>query len=246
MAGEKNVKISWQDGTFDVKLENLSGKAEPCKVNGKELEMKTDGSPVIVRKNTKGDELKFVRVKNGVPMVNANGESEPLSNGYADSKGVLCQDIVPYYKTIDGDTIPAMKNEKTEVFEISKFEPLKNYTDKYIHDNFYQPKPAQGKSKSDAQRNMTIKANAGQMKKLYEYMKTEGVVGRGVLNPTSSGYLPTIAYIRAVDINTNGDWTLEVATFKQQKRFTWIGDAEMTKIVEQEQVAQNVPSIDEI
>ena len=83
------------------------------------------------------------------------------------------------------------------------------------------------------------------MKKLYDYMAKEQVVGRGVMNITSSGYLPTIAYIRPVDVDGNGAWTLEVGVFKQQKRFTWIGSQEVEDIA-LEQAEQVVPSIDEI
>lgn len=245
MAGEKNLTITSQVGTFQAKIENLSGKAEPRKVNGKMLDMKSDGSPKIIYKNSKGDELKFCRVKDGKPLVNANGETEALSNGYIDSNGNLFTDKIPYYITIDGEQIQATKNEKSDVFEIVKFEPLKNFTDKYIIDAYYQIKPTQGKSKSDHQRALTIRANTSGMKKLYDYMATNDVVGRGVLNVTSSGYLPTIAYVRAVEIDSNGSWTLEVGVFKQQKRYTWVGTQEVEDIAI-DQVEQVVPSIDEI
>lgn len=245
MAGEKNLTITSQVGTFQAKVENLSGKAEPRKVNGKMLDMKPDGSPKITYKNSKGDVLRFCRVKDGKPLVNANGENEALSNGYVDTKGNLCVDKIPYYMTIDGEEIQATKNEKSDVMEIVKFEPLKNFTDKYIIDAYYQIKPTQGKSKSDHQRALTIRANTSGMKKLYDYMAQNNVVGRGVLNITSSGYLPTIAYIRSVDIDGKGSWTLEVGVFKQQKRYTWIGTQEVESI-ELEQSEQLVPSIDEI
>ena len=245
MAGEKNVTIVSQVGTFQAKVENLSGKAEPRKVNGKVLDMKPDGSPKIVYKNAKGEDLRFCRVKDGKPLVTATGENETLSNGYVDPQGNLAQDKQAYYITIDGETLPATKNEKSDVFEIVKFEPLKNFTDKYIIDAYYQIKPTQGKSKSDHQRALTIKANTSGMKKLYDYMAKEQVVGRGVMNITSSGYLPTIAYIRPVDVDGNGAWTLEVGVFKQQKRFTWIGSQEVEDIA-LEQAEQVVPSIDEI
>jgi len=244
-SGDKNLKITCQIGTFDVKVENLSGKAEPRKINGKVLEMKEDGTPVIVRKNSKGEELTFCRVKDGKPMVNAQGEKETLANGYVDSKGTLCADVVPYYKTTDGDTILATTNIKTEVFEIVKFEPTQNFTDKYIVDRYYQIKPAQGKSKADFQRNAMLKANTAQMKKLYDYLIENQVVGRGILNITSSGYLPSIAYVRGVPIGTQGDWTIEIGVFKQQKRYTWVGSSEVEDI-QIEQVEQAVPSIDEI
>ena len=245
-SGEKNVKVVWKEGTCDVKLENLSGKGEPRKVNGKEIVMKSDGSPKITYKNPSGDELAFCRVdQNGTVIAGS------LSNGYANSKGELAQDKVPYYETIDGEHIEAVKNEKSEVFEVSKFEPMKAYLDRYIIDKFYQVKPSQGKSKKDYQRNVTIRANTVALKKLYDHMVKNNVVGRGTLNITSSGFLPTIAYIRPVSApnGSQDEWTLEIGVFKQQKRFTWKCGQEVEEITPEsiiEQQPANVPSIDEI
>jgi hypothetical protein len=246
MAADKNVKIVCSEGSFDAKVESLSGKAEPRKVNGKEVLMKDDGAPQVFYKNTKGEPLHFARVKDGKPMVNANGENEALSNGYVNDKGELCPDTIPYYQTIDGEFISATKNEKTEIFEITKFEPMQNFTDKYIVDKYYQVKPSQGKSKKDYQRLQSVNANTREMKKIWDYMAEHNVVGRGILNITSAGYLPSIAYLRPVNLGGK-QWTLEIGMFKQQKRYSWVEEMDFKpREVEMTDVEQNVPSIDEI
>ena len=244
-SGDKHLKIVCDICTFDSKTESLSGKAEPRKVNGKEIEMKTDGSPVIHRKNSKGNDLVFCKVKNGQPLLDASGKKEELGNGYMDSNNQLATDVVPYYKALNGDTIPATKNEKTEVFEITKWEPSTNFTDKYIVDKYYQVKPAQGKSKKDFQRLACINANTREMKKVWDYMTKEEVVGRGILNISSAGYLPTIAYLRPVSLGSH--WTIEIGIFKQQKRYTWLEEKDFKpREVEVTNATQAIPSIDEI
>lgn len=246
MSKDTGLKVVSSIGSFDAKIENLSGKAEPRKINGKEIEMKPDGTPKVYYKNTKGDDLSFCRVRNGQPLVDSNGASEKLSNGYVDPSGSLVHDVLPYFKTYDGDLIPAVKNEKTDVFEVKKWEPISNFTDKYIVDKYYQVKPGQGKSKKDYQKLACVNANTRGMKDLFDYMTKNQVVGRGVLNITSAGYLPTIAYLRAVQVG-NTHWTLEIGVFKQQKRFTWVEEIDFTpREVEVEHEAVPTPSIDEI
>ena len=136
MAGTKNMKITSSVGTFDAKLENLCGKAEPRKVNGQEIVMKTDGSPKIIHKDFTGKEVTFCRLMNGKPLTDANGKVVPLSNGYVDEAGNPVTETVPHYLTADGKHIQAVKNDKTEVFEVKKWVPIKEFTDKYIVDKF--------------------------------------------------------------------------------------------------------------
>lgn len=247
MAGEKNIKIICDEATFDVKITNLEGKGEPRKVNGKIIKMKPDGSPEFIRKNEKGEVVGFFNTKDGQPVLtNGRGyytydEQADGSKTPKDKAGM----VVCYYETEDGELIQAHNKQKTEVFEIQKFEPLDNYTDKYIISDYYSLIPSKGKSKNDHQRNLNAKANERGMKKLYDYMIKNKVVGRGVLNITSGVGLPNLAYVRPVPIDDKGNWTLEIGTFKQQKRYMWIGTAEIEEVVIEEQ-EQAVPSIDEI
>lgn len=201
--------------TADIKVINLSGKSNRT-VAGKEIEMKQDGSPKIVLKTQAGEETRFVRVKDGKIL-------EDLSNGQADSKDNLYAkgDLIPYYQTIDGEQLQASVNEKTEVFDIKSWEPVQNYLDKYQMDKYYGVKPSQGKSKSDFARKKTYQANTSALKKLWDHMNNRQVVGKAVFNITSSGYLPSVGYLRAVE-QDNGKWTFEIAIFKQTKVFPWI------------------------
>ena len=237
-----NVKIVSSIATCDVKYTNLSGKGEPRKVNGKYIQMK-DGRADVVRKNSKGELLKFFNEKDGNAVeTNGRGYYTADVNGIPIAKADV---INQFYQAEDGELIPCKIYQKTEVFEIKKFEPISAYTDKYIIDNYYSLEPSKGKSKTDQARAMQVKVNTAGMRKLYDYMITNKVVGRAELNLTSGGNLNTIAYVRAVPLNDAGDWTLEFGTFRQQKRYLWVGSAvvEDTPI---EQEEQNVPSIEEI
>ena len=247
MATGKNMKVMCDVATFDVKVANLQGKGEPRKVNGKVIKMKTDGSPELTRRNSQGDALGFFNTWQGY-AVQTNGRGyytfDENPDGTKTPKAKADMEV-SFYETEDGEFIQGTKNHKTEVFEVVKWEPVKNFTDKYIIAGYYGLIPSQGKSKNDHQRGLNIKANERGMKNLCDYMLQHGVVGRGTLNITSAGFLPTIAYIRPVQIDDMGAWALEVGTFKQQKRFPWVGTAKVEEVVipETEQV---VPSIDEI
>jgi hypothetical protein len=254
-SGEKSIKVLCDVATFDAKLETLSGKGEPRKVNGKPIVMKTDGSPKIVRKNLAGDTLRFTRYDKatGKVLTDSNGKSIEAGNCYVDSKDNIVPnaEIVPFYEAEDGEHIQAVKNTKTEVFEVKKWLPLKSYLDNYIVENYYVVKPSQGKSKADVQRRLTIKANTGQMKKLYDHMLSHGIVGRGTLNITSNGYMPSIAFVRPVKEpnDAKGECALEIGIFKQQKRFTHTFPENVEEYVPStanEVIDANVPSIDEI
>lgn len=239
-SGNKNIKIVTKLGSFDVKLENLSGKAEPRIVDGKEIEMKPDGTPKIYYRDSKGNPLSFCRVLEGKPIPST-------SNGYVnEATGELTQDKLPYYKTIDEEFIPAIKNQKTDVFEVTKWEDVSCYTNKYIIEKYYQVKPASGKSKQDYQRIACINANTQGMKQVYDYMMANSVVGKGILNITSSGFLPSIGYLRAIKINGT-KWSMEIGVFKQQKSFTFVEEISFTpKKVSKPIVPNNTPHIQEI
>lgn len=216
-----NTKILWNDRIFEVKLENLSGKAEPRQVmvNGepKDIVMKSDGSPKIIRRSPEGKDVEFARMAEGgdiiseVSNVYIDEDKEPYTEG----------DLSHYYLTVEGNEIPATKNEKVDAFELTSFEPVQNYLDKYQMEKYYQVLPYQGTSKSTIQQRRTMTANTVGMKALWEYLHQNQLVGKGILNVTSAGWMPNIAYVRAVLIDEN-KWTLEVAMFKQRKQFTWI------------------------
>jgi hypothetical protein len=238
---DKKLKIVWPEGSFDIKLENLSGKAEPRKVNGKPICMKTDGSPEIVRKAPNGKMVEFARRAPDGSIL-----TETM-NCYVDDTGTAYapNEVLNYYKTEDGDLIEATKNEKTEVFEVSKFEPLENYLDKYQMDTYHQVKPGTGESKKDFAKKLAIQANTVGMKKLWDKLNSENLVGRGTLNLTSNGWLPSVGYIRAIKVN-GSKWTLELAVFKQPKMFTWVEELEFKPTQIQQPQTKATAQVEEI
>ena len=219
MGRQVGVKLISPVGQVDVKLENLSGKAEPRKVNGKEIEMKADGSPKMMYKNSHGEILTFAREWNGQVV-------QGTTNCYVNDKGVphTAAETTPHYIALDGEHIPAQKFGKDDVFEIKNWCPESDYTDASVLDKFYQVSPSKGKSKTARTQTQELNANTASLKKLYDYMKQNGVIGKGKLN-VSSTYLPTVAYIRAVDIGKS-QWTVEIGLFKQKKQFTWLEEKE--------------------
>lgn len=213
-AGEKNLKIVAEGIQADVKVINLKGKSDPRKVNGKPIKMK-EGSPVITYMTSTGDPVEFVRVKDGQVVEN-------LSNAYREPKSdTLYQvsELIAHYETKDGELIPAEKNEKTDVYEITSWEPIENYMNRYQMRDYYGIQPSQGESKKDYDRKIARNMNTMNLKKLWDMMMERNIIGKGRLNITSSGYLPSVAYLRAVEIN--GNWTFEISVFKEKKQFKW-------------------------
>ena len=221
----RKLKLITPIGQVDIVIENLSGKAEPRKVNGKDIEMKPDGSPKIIYRNVNGDLLSFCRVLNGEPI------KESLNNGYTNEQGELFtnSEALPYFVSIDGEEIEAPKNEATEVFEI-KWNEKDNFTDKYLLDKFYQVKPSSGDTKKEAGKKISIIANTIGLKKIWDYMIENNVIGKGQMNITSAGYLPSYAFLRPVKLN-GSKWTFEIAVFKQQKQFSWVEELSFKAIM---------------
>lgn len=213
-----NMKIVTEFGTCDVKLERISGEAR--KVNGKPIEMKSDGSPKLKYKDPTGtNEVLYTEMD-----VHSGALISGRSSCYVDGvtgKQYQKNEIVPFYIVEDTqELIPAVKNEKTEVFEVRAWEDVANYLNKYQMDAYYQVYPSSGVSKKDFAKKQAVESNTAELKKIYEHMRDKGIVGRGTLNITSAGYLPSVGYLRAVTL-PDGNWTFEVAIFKENKPFTW-------------------------
>lgn len=231
-----NVKVSWADNSFDAKLENLSGKGEARRIRSedgvvKTLEMKDDGSPKLIRRTPEGKLAEFTRLVAGSDLPPEERVVRGVENAYIDDDGKVYfePELQTFLITDDGQEIPATKNEKTDVFEIVSFEPLTNFLDKYIMERYYQVMPSQGDSKKDYAKKVARASNTVGMKKLWDYLIANNVVGRGMLNPTSAGWLPNYGYIRAITIEHR--WTLEVGMFKQQKNFLWVEEQNLQPAV---------------
>ena len=212
-----NLKIVCDVATCDVKLDVIHGEGR--KVNGRAIIMKKDGSaPQIRYKDPTGNtpvQYQEVDATTGAIL-------QGRTSVYADASGNVFQksEVKPYYETVDGDMIEASKNQKTEVFEIKAFEPVENYLNKYQMDKYYQVRPSPGLAKKDFAKAQAIESNTTEMLKLYTHLNHNEIVARGVLNITSAGFLPSVGYLRAVDLGNN-TWTLEIAIFKETKPFSW-------------------------
>jgi hypothetical protein len=200
-----NLKIVSEVATCDVKLDVIHG--DPRKVNGKTIEMKNDGAPALVYKDPTGKEVVQYQEIDATTQQPIQGRSSV----YVDKAGNQYQknEVLAFYKVAESDElIPAIKNDKTEVFEVKTWDTLENYLNKYQMDKYYQVSPSSGVSKKDFAKQQAIEANTIELKKLWDHMTKNEVVAKGTLNITSAGYLPSVGYLRAITLGNQ--WTFEV------------------------------------
>lgn len=112
---------------------------------------------------------------------------------------------------------PVLEIAQTKVFDIQGYQPLKNYTDNYVIDRYYELYPSDNDMKKDFDKNRAINGNTCQMRKLWEYLKANGVVARGEFNISSKGFMSGDGYIRAIEFGNK--WGLEIGVFNQEKIF---------------------------
>lgn len=208
------MKINSEYGSADVKCDLIHG--DPRKLNGKEIVMKNDAPKLTYKHSQTGEVLLW-------------GEKDKVSGnlilgknvGYVDSTGnfVPKELITAFYELEDGTLAEAIKNVKTDIFQIEKWEPIENYTDKYQMESYYQVRPDCGDSIKDHSKLLNIEVNTVELFKLWKKMTTDCIVGRGEW-PSSSGYLKKYAYLRPVKVGTDG-WSFEIAMFKENKPVTW-------------------------
>lgn len=226
------LKIMWEDSSVDVKYERLRG--DNRKVNGKEIQMDNYGSPKTIKKTPAGIEVIGKMTKS---KYDTDGNQLPDDI-----------EVLEYFVTVDGEEIPTSNAfGRTEVLNIKKFEPLEYYTDRYIIDAYYQLMPSSGKSKKDYDKAMCKRANTLGLKKLWDKLYTEQVVGKAEFNMRDSK-LPNYAFVRAVKINGT-KWTLEIGRYKQQKLYSWVEEDSFKTTdvkVATPIIATPVPQVDEI
>jgi len=210
MARETKLKIMDTDMgvVCDVKMMNLSGR-KPRSVGGVPIEVKSDGSPKMKYKDSQGNELFFTNTHEGVPVMTSG-------RAYADVNGVI-QDPIPYLQLEDGTEVVAEPRPKSEVFEVTWLP--KGTEDNYLIEKVYQLKPSKGDSKKDIIRKQNINANTASMKKLYDHMIDNKVVGKAVCNVSSTGKLDYVGFMRAIDLGS--EWTIEIVIAKQEKLYAW-------------------------
>ena len=110
------------------------------------------------------------------------------------------------------------ENEQTKVFEIEGYQPLQNYTDRYIISSYYEIFPDDNGMKKDFDRQRARSANLSGMHKLWKYLHDNNVVARGEFCTSSRGFVASDGYIRAIKVNGN-KWGLEIGVFKEEKIF---------------------------
>lgn len=110
------------------------------------------------------------------------------------------------------------ENAQTKVFTIEGYQPLTNYTDKYVIDKYYELFPDTNNMKKDYDKEIARKTNLFQMRKLWEELTYNKTVARGEFCPSSRGFIASDGYVRAILIDGN-KWGLEVGVFKEEKVF---------------------------
>jgi hypothetical protein len=126
----------------------------------------------------------------------------------------------------EGDEISEIT--QTKAFDIQAYEPLSNYTDRYVIDKFYEITPANNDMKSDYDRDLAVKVNLSQMKKLWDFLMETRQVARGEMNVSSRGFLNSDGYLRPISIE--GKWTLELGIFSQPKIFEHLNEPNLAGI----------------
>jgi hypothetical protein len=114
------------------------------------------------------------------------------------------------------------KVEQTKIFNVSAFDKLCHYTDKYAISAYYELFPDDDGMKKDIDKEVAINNNLAKMYKLWEFLDDQGMVARGEFNVSSRGFLASDGYIRAITIE--GKWGLEIGLFKQAKQFNHLNE----------------------
>jgi hypothetical protein len=108
----------------------------------------------------------------------------------------------------------------TKIFNITSYEPLVNYTDKYIISTYYEVMPHDNDMKKDIDKEQAVSTNIIGMKKLFDYLTENNVVARGEFSASSKGFLTSDAFIRSIKFGNH--WTLELGVFSQEKVFKYL------------------------
>jgi hypothetical protein len=119
--------------------------------------------------------------------------------------------------------------EQTKVFDIQGYQPMQNYTDKYIIGAYYELSPDDNGMKKDFDRERAKQANLSGMHKLWKYLYDNQVVARGEFCTSSRGFIASDGYIRAIKID-NSKWGLEIGVFKEEKIFQHLQEGTPTEI----------------
>jgi hypothetical protein len=186
--------------TFNAKYQNMSNYKRP------EIEAKAPNGKVVKERTTyQGQVL---------------GPGSTQRQWVDDDGNVYAKaELVFFY---DGE--PVQENSQTKVFHVEQFQPLQNYTDKYIIDKYYELFPSNNGMKKDHDREVAERSNLSQMYKLWKYMMENDVCARGEFCTSSRGFVASDGYIRPISIE--GKWGLEIGVFKEEKIFEHLNEGE--------------------
>ena len=168
----------------------------------------------MVAKSSAGEPCSEKYLVNGV--VPTKGE---LSRGYVDKDGkVYTKNEMTFW--LGNDQV--QEKAQTKVMTIDGFQPLSNYTDRYIVSTFYEVFPDDNGVKKAADKEMACRGNLAQMRKLHKHLTDNQLVARGEFCPSSRGFKFSDAYIRAVSLD--GKWGLEIGVFQAEKIFSHLNE----------------------
>jgi len=130
----------------------------------------------------------------------------------------------------------AKENQQTKVFEVTGYQPVKNYTDNYVISAYYELFPDDNGMKKDFDRDLARNTNLFQMRKLWEYLDENQVVARGEFITSSRGFVASDGYIRSIKFANK--WGLEIGVFKEEKVFEHLNEGIPKEVKAQEQTGK--------
>ena len=157
-----------------------------------------------------------------------------LSRGYVDPNGkVFTKNEMTFWLGDD----QVQEKAQTKVLTIDGFQPVSNYTDRYIVSTYYEIFPDDNGMKKPADKISAIDGNKAQLLKLHKHLVDSQQVARGEFCPSSRGFKFSDAYIRPITLD--GKWGLEIGVFAAEKVFNHLND-------ENEIAVKAVPSVSKV
>lgn len=180
----------------------------------------------IVAKAPNGKEVKERSFMNGAPLLPGS-----TTRQWVDEDGtVYGKSELTFYH----DGSPVSEVQQSKVFTIEGYQSVQNYTDKYCISAYYEVFPDDNGMKKDIDKQISINANLRGLRQLWDFLRAQNAVARGVFCPTSRGFVESDGYIRAIEIE--GKWGLEIGQFKQEKVFLHLNEGLPTEVKMQEPV----------
>ncbi len=191
---EKNLGLN-----FNVRYENLAKQKRP------EVEAKAPNGSIVKERT----------LLNGVILPPGSTQRQ-----WADDDGVIYEksQLRFFY---EGSEV--VENTQTKVFQVTNYQPLRNYTDQYVIASYYEVFPHDNDLKKDFDQEVARQTNLAGMRKLWEHLKNTQQVARGEFCVSSKGFQVSDGYIRAIEYGNK--WGLEIGVFKEEKIFEHLNES---------------------